>query len=93
MEFFCTGLRLERVVPAFVVVPGCWVQMPLNPGAPGPYGGPMPVDVLPVPALPCAWALLIARSVATTTVALIVLLVHMLEILRVRPQLASLIDD
>src|ERR1700730_3628337 len=43
----------------------------------------MPMEVLPVPALPCAWAPLVESSVATTTTALMMLLSHICQFLRV----------
>ena len=73
MAFFSAGLRLVFAVPEFVAAPGCCVQpFLLIPGPAGPAGEPIPVDVLPVPALPCAWAPLVESSaVAITTTALI----------------------
>jgi hypothetical protein len=48
---------LVLVLLLFVAAAGCWVQPPLRiPGPAGPVCGPLPVDVLPVPALPCAQA-------------------------------------
>jgi len=56
IEFFCEGLRLVDAAAGLVAAPGCWVQPPGRiPGAAGPLGGPKPVDVVPVPELPCAW--------------------------------------
>jgi hypothetical protein len=43
----------------------------------------MPVEVLPVPALPCAWAPLVESSVATTITALMMLLSHICQFLGV----------
>ena len=72
IEFFCEGLRLALpVVAEFVAAPGCWVQPPLRmPGPAGPTGGPRPVDVLPVPALPWAKALRGDRRPATSATAI-----------------------
>jgi hypothetical protein len=73
IEFFWEGLRLLLpVVAAFVAAPGCWVQPLLRiPGPAGPAGAPMPVDVLPVPALPWAKALSGKMRTAIDAIAII----------------------
>ena len=57
-------MRFRLVV--FVAAPGCCVQPPPRiPGPAGPNGSPRPVEVLPVPALPCAKAIAGEIRVAT----------------------------
>ena len=63
---------LLPVVAVFVAAPGCWVQPLLRiPGPAGPAGAPMPVDVLPVPALPWAKAPSGEMRPATSSTAII----------------------
>jgi hypothetical protein len=63
IAFFCAGDKLPLPVVVFVGVAGWWVHPPLSmPGLLGPTCGPMPVEVFPVPALPCACAAISGKA-------------------------------